>query len=263
MTDSADHLQQLREQAPLVHCITNYVAMNVAANALLAVGASPAMVHTPEESGEFAGIAGALTLNMGTPSPLWVKGMVNAAQSANEQGVPWVLDPVAHFITSYRREVVATLLELSPTVIRGNASEILAMTKGESQGKGVDSGDLVTDAEAVSVAFAKTQNTVVAITGEVDFVTDGTRSARVHGGSLWMPRVTAMGCSLTAVMGAFLAIGSDPFLAAVAALDCFGVCGARADESARGPGSFQVAFLDSLAWVTPGEMSSASGVEVL
>ena len=137
------------------------------------------MVHTPEESGEFARFAGALTINMGTPSPHWVEGMVKAAQSANSQRVQWVLDPVAHFATAYRREVVAMLLRESPAVIRGNASEILALAGGESQGKGVDAGDSVTDAEAASMAFARVQKTVVAITGEVDFVTDGTRSVRV------------------------------------------------------------------------------------
>ncbi len=263
MSGSAIHLHAIREQAPLVHCITNYVAMNVAANTLLAIGASPAMVHTPEESGEFAGLAGALTVNMGTPDPRWVEGLVAATAAAREAETPWVLDPVAHMATSYRRNVVTDLLAQKPTVIRGNASEILALAGSTSQGKGVDSGDSVADAEASSVALAKTQKAVVAITGEVDFVTDGFRCARVRGGSAWMPRVTAMGCSLTAVMGATLAVGTDPFEATIAALDCFGVCGSLAADTAQAPGSFQVAFLDALALLTPQEVSRRSRVEVL
>ena len=263
MTNSAHHLQQLREGVPLVQCITNYVAMNIAANTLLALGASPAMVHSPEESGEFAGIAGALTVNMGTPSPRWVEGMLEATRSATEKAVPWVLDPVAHFATSYRRDVVAMLLQQKPTVIRGNASEILALAGGENHGKGVDSGDTVTEAETISMAFAHAQQTVVAITGEMDFVTDGTRSVRVSGGSSWMPRVTAMGCSLTAAIGAMVAVVEDPFWATVAGLEIFGVCGAQAEREARGPGSFQVAFLDALAQVTPHELENSCLVEVL
>ena len=148
-------------------------------------------------------------------------------------------------------------------MIRGNASEILALAGGSNQGKGVDSGDSVTDAEAVSMGFAQAQETVVAITGETDFVTDGTRAVRVSGGSAWMPRVTAMGCSLTAAIGAMVAVADDPFWATVAALELFGFCGAQAAHEARGPGSFQVAFLDALAQITPDEFGSSALVEVL
>lgn len=128
---ATDIFERMRTTNPLVQCITNYVAMNYAANVLLAAGASPAMVHTPEESGEFATIASALTVNIGTLSPDWVEGMIAAAKSANDADKPWVLDPVAHFATSYRRDTVAELLKLNPTVIRGNASEIIALAAGK------------------------------------------------------------------------------------------------------------------------------------
>ena len=263
MASSAIHLTNLRETPPLVQCITNYVAMNIAANTLLAVGASPAMVHTPEESGEFASLSSALTINMGTPSPTWVQGMVEAASVARERSIPWVLDPVAHFATGYRREVVATLLGLSPTVIRGNASEILALAGSASQGQGVDSGDAVEDAERAGRVLAKRQGAVIAITGEVDYVTDGDRQVRIRGGSSWMPRVTAMGCSLTAVVGALVAASTEPFDGTVAALEIFGVCGASAHRNAKGPGSFQVAFLDALASIEPTELAKSTLVEAL
>lgn len=244
---STELFERMRATNPLVHCITNYVAMNYAANVLLAAGASPAMVHTPEESGEFAAIASALTVNIGTLSPHWVEGMMAAAKSANEAGKPWILDPVAHFATQYRRDSVANLLALNPTVIRGNASEIIALAGGQSAGQGVDSGDSVEQAEGAARALATAQNAVVAVTGEVDFVTDGTRSVRIAGGSPLMPKITAMGCSLTALVGAYVAIAKDQvFEATVAALTNFAVAGTLAAKTANGPASFMTAFVDGL-----------------
>jgi len=186
-----DLLIQLREQNPLVHCITNYVAMNVAANVVLAAGASPAMVHAEEEAADFTPLCGALTINIGTLSTPWVNSMLAAARKANDANIPWVLDPVAHFISGYRKGVAQDLLNLRPTILRGNASEIMAMAGEAGAGKGADSGDSVDAAQGVALALAKSHGSVVAITGPVDFVTDGERSAHVTGGSEIMPMVTA------------------------------------------------------------------------
>lgn len=245
-------LAEMRQASPLVQCITNYVAMNIAANVLLAAGASPAMVHAEREAGEFARIAGALTVNIGTLSPDWVAGMRGAADGANQAGKPWVLDPVAHFATAYRRDTVAGLLALRPAIIRGNASEIIALAGGTSAGQGVDSGDTVASAEASALALSRRTGTTVAVTGAVDFVTDGKRAVRIEGGSALMPRVTALGCSLTCLVGAFAAIRpADPFLASVAALSVFAVAGERAGRASDGPGSFGWKFLDALAALDP------------
>ncbi|MVX47014.1 hydroxyethylthiazole kinase, partial [Rhodobacter sphaeroides] len=150
MDGCGTYLDTMRREAPLVQCITNFVAMNVVANVLLAAGASPAMVHDAEESGEFAAIAQALTINMGTPSPRWVEGMEAAARGAAAAGRPWVLDPVAVGATAFRRGLGARLLALKPTVIRGNASEILALAGAETRGKGADSADPVAAAAAAA-----------------------------------------------------------------------------------------------------------------
>ncbi len=241
-------LATLRRERPLVHCITNYVAMNIAANVLLAAGASPAMIHAETEAGEFAGIAGALTINIGTLSPEWVKGMQAAANAAVAAGRPWVLDPVAHYATAFRRETTAGLMALSPSVIRGNASEIIALAGGSSQGQGVDSRDPVAAAEDAARAIARRHRTVVAVTGAIDFVTDGQRALRIEGGSPLMPQVTALGCSLTCLVGAFAALfPRDVFEATTAALVLFSVAGGRAARQAEGPGSFGWRFLDALA----------------
>ena len=248
-------LVSLRAQNPLVHCITNYVAMNVAANVVLAAGASPAMVHAAEEIAEFTPICGALTINIGTLSPPWTTSMLAAARAANDAGVPWVLDPVAHFISGYRKGVAQDLFALRPTILRGNASEIMAMAGEAGSGKGADSGDSVDAAEGAARALAKSHGTIVAITGAVDFVTDGNRSAKVTGGSEIMPMITALGCSQTALMGAYAASG-PAFEAALATLAHFKVAGTKAAKLANGPGSFQIHFLDALTSTQPEELAS-------
>ncbi|WP_137155254.1 hydroxyethylthiazole kinase [Rhizobium sp. FKL33] len=248
LTTPGDYLEVMRAEAPLVQCITNYVAMNIAANCLLAAGASPAMVHVAEEAGEFARFAAALTINIGTLSPDWVDGMTVAARSARDAGAPWVLDPVAHFATAYRRRATETLIALKPDIIRGNASEILALAGGESTAKGVDARDPVHAAEDAARRLAGELSAIVAVTGETDFVTDGTRALRISGGSPLMPKVTALGCSLTCLIGAYAGVkGADLFDASAAALSHFAVAGARAEADATGPGSFSAHFLDHLA----------------
>lgn len=255
-------LAALRAQSPLVQCITNYVAMNIAANVVLAAGASPAMVHSESEVADFVPICGALTINIGTLSPTWVSSMQLAADTAIAAGKPWVLDPVAHFATPFRREVAQDLVSRNPTIIRGNASEILALTGGISAGKGADSGDSVADVESAATALALAKGCVIAITGEVDFVTDGTRTARITGGHAIMPKITAMGCSLTALIGAFAAI-APPLDATVGALAMFAEAGQRAGKTAQGPGSFQVAFLDALMQIAPGDLANDAHVQWL
>ncbi|WYK03715.1 hydroxyethylthiazole kinase [Cereibacter sphaeroides f. sp. denitrificans] len=260
MDGCGTYLDTMRREAPLVQCITNFVAMNIVANVLLAAGASPAMVHDAEESGEFAAIAQALTINMGTPSPRWVEGMEAAARGAAAAGRPWVLDPVAVGATAFRRGLGARLLALKPTVIRGNASEILALAGAETRGKGADSADPVAAAEAAAQRLAETSGAVVAVTGPVDFVTDGRRGLRCANGHPLMPRVTALGCSLTGIVGAFAAT-RPPFEATAAALAFFGLAGEEAARTATGPGSFQVAFLDALHTLTPEALERGARLE--
>lgn len=252
-------LTTMRETAPLVQCITNYVAMNAMANVLLAVGASPAMVHAREEAPEFAGIASALTVNIGTLSASWVQSMEATAQAARAAGRPWVLDPVAAGATAFRRQTCAALLAQEPSVIRGNASEILALAGTAAAGKGADAADEVSAAEEAARALSRESGAVVAVTGAVDFVTDGNRAARVENGHGMMPRVTALGCALTGVVGAFV-VGQDRFEATVAALACYGLAGEIAADGAAGPGSFQVRFIDALYGLTPEALSAGARI---
>ncbi|QIE41472.1 hydroxyethylthiazole kinase [Rhodobacteraceae bacterium SC52] len=257
-TSPATALQTMRAGTPLVHCITNYVAMNIAANVLLAAGASPAMLHTPEESADFAAIAGALTINFGTLSPNWVDGMHKAVDGAQAAGKPWVFDPVAHYASPWRSGIARDLLARNPTILRANASEVLALGGGETASKGPDAGDEVVAAEATARALAKDLGGVVAVTGAVDFVTDGTRAVRIAGGSPLMPLVTAMGCSLTCLVGAYAAVLDDPFDATVGALALFAKAGDMAKDGAAGPASFQVAFVDALYNLQPAALETVA-----
>jgi Hydroxyethylthiazole kinase, sugar kinase family len=189
----------------------------------------------------------ALTFYIGTLNGQSLTGMPVAASVARASGRPWAIDPVAVFASTFCGEACARLLAEKPAAIRGNASEIRALAGEEAGGRGVDAGDPVEAAEAAARALAARTGAVVAATGETDFVTDGARSAQVAGGHPLMTRVTAMGCGLTAVLGAYLAAVADPFEATVAALAHFKLAGERAGADAAGPGSFHPAFLDALA----------------
>ncbi|MGB3405884.1 MAG: hydroxyethylthiazole kinase [Jannaschia sp.] len=252
-------LGHMRATAPLVHNITNYVAMNVMANVLLASGASPAMVHAREEVVEFAGLAQALSVNIGTLDPAWSDAMQMAARAMGAAGRPWVLDPVGVGATHFRQDICARLLDLKPTVIRGNASEILALAGIGAKGRGADSADPVEAAEVAARDLALRTGATVAVSGPVDFVTDGKDAARVANGHAFMPLVTALGCSLNGVIAAFL-VGQPTLRATVAALAYFGLAGEQAAHRATGPGSFAVAFVDALHAVSPDDLTRGARV---
>ena len=250
--DFSRQLAALRAQRPLVQAITNFVSMDVAANALLAIGASPAMVHAPQEAADFCAIAGALVVNIGTLDETFIPGMLVAAETAHRLGKPWVLDPVGVGATRYRDETVGKLLAFRPTIIRGNASEIMAVARvaGLSDeavaGKGVDSAHGTSEARGPAAVLAKRLGCVVAATGAVDVVTNGERFIELANGSALMAKVTALGCALSGIVAAFAAITSDPLAATAAAIGVYGVAGEMAAEVSQRPGGFRVAFLDAL-----------------
>jgi hydroxyethylthiazole kinase len=259
-TALAATLAQLRSQPPLVHNITNYVAMDISANALLALGAAPAMIHAAEEAADFAALASSLVLNIGTLSPGWVEGMERAQRAGRDVGLPIVLDPVGAGATPYRTVVARRLLSAGVSVVRGNASEILALV-GEDTPRGVDSVHTPADARAVAEQIASRHGCVVAVTGEVDVVTDGARTLHIGGGHVWLTKVTALGCALSAAVAACCACSDDPLVGPATALALWSVAAERAAHAAEGPGSFRVAFLDALAAVTPAMLVEQAQVQ--
>ncbi|NTV97789.1 MAG: hydroxyethylthiazole kinase [Chlorobiaceae bacterium] len=245
-------ISRLKENAPLVHCMTNLVADNFTANVLLASGASPAMIPAIEESGEFAGIAGALLLNLGTITRIDSESMAFAAAAAVKRGTPWVLDPVAVGVIGFRTGIAAELLKLGPSVIRGNASEIVSLCGREGGGKGVDSAFSSGDALPSAFQLARNTSAVVAMSGETDYITDGVTIIGIEGGHEMMTRVTAVGCALGALIAAMLPVAPSVLIAAAAASALFAEAGERAAGESAGPGSFAVAFLDQLWAITSG-----------
>lgn len=252
-----DLFARLRRERPLVHNLTNDVVTSLTANALLAVGASPAMVVAREEVAEFVTHAAALVINIGTLTASSLDAMLVAAEAAARARVPWVLDPVAVGATAFRREAVARLLEHHPTVIRGNASEVLALATGERHGRGVDA-EAGTDADAAR-ALARRTGSVVAATGPIDVITDGERTLRIHNGHPSLTRLTGAGCTATALTGALLGSGAPPLEAAAAALVLLGVAGERAADER--PGTFAVRLLDELGTLTPEALATAARCE--
>lgn len=258
----ADALARVRAGAPLVHNITNYVVMNNTANALLAIGASPAMVHAVEEVEEFTSISRGLVINIGTLSPSWVDAMRLAALRAGQAGIPWVLDPVGAGATAYRTGIAAELARMHPTVIRGNASEIMVLAGSVGvAGKGVDSAHSTDDALAPARSLARDTGAIVAMTGVVDYVTDGTRVVAIRNGHAMMARVTGLGCTATALVGAFVAANDDQFVATVAALTVLGVAGELAAAWSPGPASLQLHLLDALYTIDAASLETRARVQ--
>ena len=249
-------LALVREKSPLVHNITNYVAMNFSANALLAIGASPVMAHAVEEMDDMVGIASALVINIGTLDAEWVRGMLKAGRAAHHMGKPIVLDPVGAGATPYRTETAWQIIrECHPTIIRGNASEIMALVNADIRSKGVDSSQSSDDALESAKQLAQETSAVVVISGPTDYITDGTRVDTVTNGSPLMTRVTAMGCTASSIVGAFAGINPDAFEAALHGMAVMGICGERAVGKKAAPSTLLTNFVDMLYTITPEQLN--------
>lgn len=240
-------LNLIRKQSPLIHNITNYVVMNNTANALLAIGASPVMAHSVDEVEEMAGIASSLVINIGTLEAVWVEAMLIAGKTALEKSTPIVFDPVGAGATTYRSKVCKQLIEeCKPSIIRGNASEIIALLDTEAQTKGVDSTNTSDSALNSAKALALQTNAVVVISGETDYITNGVTVETVKNGNPMMAKVTGMGCTATAIVGAFSAVNKNLLEAAAHGMAVMGITGEIAASISKGNGSLQINFLDTL-----------------
>jgi len=258
---AGDSLRLLRERRPLVHQITNYVVMNETANATLALGALPVMAHAPEEVEEMVGFAGSLVLNIGTLSSHWVEAMLAAGRAANARGVPVVLDPVGAGATRYRTETAMRILsEVDVAVLRGNAGEVATLAGVTAEMRGVESIGAGGDPADIALTAARSLGVVASVTGPVDHVSDGERTARISNGDPMLASITGTGCMSSAITGCFLAAAPGAFDAAVEALVAFGVAGEDAARDARGPGTFHVNLYDALAALDPDTLDARARV---
>lgn len=240
-------LYTFRRSSPLVHCMTNDVVPAFTANILLALGASPAMVTEPDEAEQFAGIADALLINVGTLTALQAQAMCRGIEGALAADTPWVLDPVAVGGLTFRSDFCQQIIKLKPAAIRGNASEIIALAGLSSGGRGVDSTDSAASALPAAQQLALQTGAIVVVTGEVDYVTDGSRTRTIAGGSILLTRVVGTGCALSAVVAACCALPGDRLENIAAGCGFMKHAGLLAAQQSQGLGSFAVGLLDALS----------------
>lgn len=252
----------LKQKAPLVQCLTNFVSMDIMANGLLAVGASPAMIHATGELKDALPIVGALggavSINIGTLDERWVESFKQTVELCREKNVPWVLDPVAAGFTPLRTDTAVSLLDIHPAaVVRGNGSEIGALSaaavgstdEGEG-GKGVDSTQASDAALDAAKRLALKYKCVVCVSGAVDYIVDaeGRVGSCPHGVEM-LTKVTAAGCLISSIIAAFVASKPESISvheAATLAFTYYGICAEKAAQVSTGPGSFRVALMDML-----------------
>ena len=240
-------VEAIRRRSPLVLNITNFVVMNLTANALLAIGASPVMAHAPEELDEMIDLSQALVINIGTLSRKWIEAMEQAVIAAGRRRIPVVIDPVGSGATRFRTETARRLLSLaSPAILRANASEVRSLAGLTGNTKGVDSVDQSIDAIEAAEWLVKEFGCTVSISGRTDFILDANGRIGIQNGSELMACVTGMGCTASALTGAFAAINASTFSAAAHAMALMGVAGEQAAENCTGPGTFVPHFLDAL-----------------
>ncbi len=251
------HVLSVRKHSPLVHNITNYVVMNNTANALLAVGASPVMAHAKSEVVDMTGIADAVLINIGTLDEYWAEAMLITAKTAHSLKKPWVLDPVGVGATSFRDEISQRLLQNRPTVIRGNASEILALGKlNVSMTKGVDSVALSSEAVQAAYNLSDKYGSVVCISGETDIIVNQNKQKLfIKNGDALMTQVTGLGCTASALIAAFVAVVQDKTEATAAAMALLGIAGELSAKYSPGPGSLQANVIDKLYAMTESEFT--------
>lgn len=259
--EAAAMLTQLRKEAPLVHCITNDVVASYTANCLLAVGAAPAMIPDPNEARQFAAVASALLINVGTITEAQADAMRAAVDSANSAGRPWVLDPVAVGALTLRTSLANELKLKMPALIRGNASEIIALAGFKASGRGVDSTAAVDEAREAASMLAEETGAAVLVTGPVDIaVSRGKPVVSISNGTPLMTRVTGVGCAQGAICAALATLSEDKHAVAVATALVMAVAGDMAAEKTSRPGSFQIALLDALDAVGAEELVSRGKV---
>jgi hydroxyethylthiazole kinase len=240
-------LQKIREQAPLVHNITNYVVMNSSANALLAIGASPVMAHAEDEVADMVSLAGALVINIGTLSRQWIVAMHAAMFRARELGKPIIIDPVGAGATQFRTRTSLDLItRTNPQVIRGNASEIKALIDSSAYTKGVDSTESARHVLDQAYRLAEHYKCVVVVSGATDYIVNSRQHITVKHGHPLMTKVTGLGCTATALIGAFMAVNRDAMQACAHAMTVMGIAGEKAAAIAQGPGTLQLHLLDAL-----------------
>jgi hydroxyethylthiazole kinase len=231
----------------------------------------------PAEVGDITASAGALMLNLGNITDARIHSMKRSMRMAVEKNIPVLLDLVGVACSDLRLDLARELLSIGhPAVLKGNMSELLAVSGLPSHAIGIDAGaqDALTaeNMEAVSdvlKAFARNNQAVVLATGKQDFVTDGEHVVLIENGTAALSGITGTGCMVGALTAAFLpgcavagydgAVSGDGRMesylaAAVLGTALMGIAGEEAEKISRGPGSFQVNLLDEIYGISDGQL---------
>ncbi len=243
---------KIREQKPLVHCITNHVTVNDCANALLAIGASPTMAHHPLEVEEVTHGCHSLVCNLGATDDY--EAMLLATRVAGKAGHPIVIDPVGVGCSSFRREHFWKMIKASSiSCIRGNLSEIKALWDNQATAAGVDAAEdtqTLEEKDRLLIEFSKKVGCIVVASGETDIVSDGVQCVHITNGSSMMTKVTGCGCMSSALIGAYLAV-EESIEAVAAACTRMGRCGELAEQRTKelqgGTMIFRMQLIDELS----------------
>jgi hydroxyethylthiazole kinase len=247
-------VEQIRKKNPVIHNISNFVVMPITANLLLSLGASPIMAHAQEELAEILTLSQSLLINIGTLDENWINAIVAAQRIALQTSIPIVFDPVGAGASQYRTETAKKILAQGVQVLRGNASEIMALVDARIKTKGVDSIQSSENALTFAAQLAKKYHCIVVVSGKIDFIVNENHYVRLDCGTTLFTKVVGMGCSLTAVIASFLTVNPDPFLATVHAMAMFGLTGELTAQKALGPGSFYTQLLDNLYKLKPSDL---------
>lgn len=264
-----NYIKKLREVKPLVHNITNYVTVNGVANAILAIGGSPIMSDEITEVAQMTSISNALNINIGTLNQVKIASMFEAGKASNTCHHITVLDPVGAGATDLRTNTCKELLEqIHFDAIKGNISEIKTLMAGTGHTKGVDasvedqknSHDLIDDIKA----FAKELNTIIIVTGPVDYVTDGNKCYMINNGCKEMSTITGTGCMLSGILGCFLTVENsvDSAAAAVMSMGIAGEIGASKLKEGEGNATLRTYLIDALFNMTDEELEKSGKYEV-
>ncbi len=245
MKEPSAYMAEVRGRVPLVHHITNYVTVNDCANICICAGGSPVMTDAAQDVPDMVAMASASVLNIGTLNPRTVESMTIAADAADAEGVPFILDPVGAGATPYRTKVAEDLLDLGPAVVKGNAGEIGVLSGLGGDVKGVDSHGSDDAAESARSLAERTGGIVVA-TGEVDYVSDGTVTIELRNGDRLLTRVSGTGCMLSSVVGCYVGACGASVESVAAAVTAFNVAAEVAAPNCNGPGTFKPALMDAL-----------------
>lgn len=265
--DLCEAIVNLRDKKPLIEQVTNYVTINDCANVTLAIGASPVMGDGFEEVDQMTMISDALVINYGVINGASLKTMIKAGKTANKHNIGIVLDPVGVGATQFRNEAIVDLLtQVHPTIIKGNASEIMSLSGMNTQSKGVDSSADSLEAIDAALKVARDHRCVCAVTGRIDIITDGRYIVKIYNESDLLSYITGTGCMITSLAASFLGGGASPLVSAVGGILAMSIAGEEAaireNEENNGIASYREDVMNNIYKFNQYSIRDLANIEV-